>query len=268
MQWEQLTAPELQKAVHEMGLCILPVGSLEKHFEHLPLGTDGLNAHKICCLAAEAEPAVVFPPHWYGQIQEARCYPGTIAIDPILTVRLLMNVCDEIARNGFAKIIVYNGHGGNTHLLHYLRQIMLAQRKSYALYLTDWNLNEARQKQKKAILDTEYGGHACEWETSVTMATHPELVKMDALGGRTAPPLGRLKHLPGGKTPVSFYADHPDHYAGDATGANPAKGRALLKLHVDSVVDYIRAVKSDEVTPALTRQFHDRCDELGRLGSS
>jgi creatinine amidohydrolase len=61
MQWEQLTADDFRQAVADTGVCLLALGVLERHSTHLPLGTDMLNAHRIACLAAEREPAVVFP---------------------------------------------------------------------------------------------------------------------------------------------------------------------------------------------------------------
>ena len=76
MQWENLTATDFATAARETGVCVLATGVLEKHSEHLPLGTDFLNGHRIACLAAEQEPAVVFPPFYFGQIYEARCFPA------------------------------------------------------------------------------------------------------------------------------------------------------------------------------------------------
>ncbi len=89
MQWEQLTATEFAAAVHETGVCVLALGVIEKHSEHLPLGTDYLAGHRICCLAAEQELAVVFPPFYFGQIYEARCFPGTVTLEPTLLIRLI-----------------------------------------------------------------------------------------------------------------------------------------------------------------------------------
>ena len=103
MQWEHLTAQEFAEAVRQTGVCIIAMGVVEKHSEHLPLGTDFLNGHKLACLAAEKEPAVVFPPFYFGQIYEARCFPGTITLKPTLLLELLLGVLDEIGRNGFGK---------------------------------------------------------------------------------------------------------------------------------------------------------------------
>jgi creatinine amidohydrolase len=115
MQWENLTAPDFAKAVKETGVCILAIGVLERHSDHLPLGTDFLNGHATACLAAEKEAAVVFPPYYFGQINEARCFPGALTLRPTLLMELIQNVLDEIGRNGFKKIIIYNAHGGNIY---------------------------------------------------------------------------------------------------------------------------------------------------------
>jgi len=125
MQWELMTSKELSEASKKVGVCVIAMGVLEKHSEHLALGTDYLVAHRVACLAAEKEPAVVFPPFYFGQIYEARCFPGALTIKPTLLMELIQAVFDEIGRNGFKKIIVQNGHGGNTYLLNFLAQSSL-----------------------------------------------------------------------------------------------------------------------------------------------
>lgn len=261
MKWEELTAPDFAEAVKKTGVCVLAIGCLEKHFDHLPLGTDYLNGHKLCCLAAEKEPAVVFPPYYIGQIHEARCFPGTIAIDPVLTLQLLMNVCDEIGRNGFRKIVIYNAHGGNTALLGYLTQSIMAVRKNYTVFVLRPQVADDQKWSK--ILETSVHGHACECETSISLANHPNLVKMEALCGRKADPLGRLDHLSDGEITGGWYANCPDHYCGDANAATAEKGEKLRSLVVDSIANYIRAVKNDETALELMREFYDRCGEVG-----
>ena len=261
MQWEELTAPEFAEAVKDTGVCVLSTGCLEKHFDHLPLGTDYLNAHKICSLAAAKEPAVVFPPYYFGQIHEAKCFPGAVAVDPVLTLQLLMNVCDEIGRNGFSKIVILNGHGGNSFVLHYLCQTVLSARKPYVIFLPD-PVSADRQEKWDQILETPVHGHACECETSITLANHEDLVKMDAIAGRKADPLGRLDHLPRGRVTISWYANYPDHYAGEAEAASVEKGKKLRSLMVDSLADYIRLVKNDETALDLMKEFYDRCDNV------
>ena len=188
MQWENLTSGEFNEAVGRTGVCILAAGVMEKHSEHLPLGTDFLNGHKIACLAAEREPAVVWPPFYFGQIYEAACFPGTITLKPTLLPELFQEVFDAIGRNGFKKIIVYNAHGGNCHFLPFLAQCQLWEKKPYSLYLPPLNLLTGdRKKTWLQTCETQEHGHACECETSISLANHPALVKMDRLPKDAAP---------------------------------------------------------------------------------
>jgi len=265
MLWEELTAPDFETAVKEtQGVCVIAAGCVEKHFDHLPLGTDFLNGHTLCRLAAEKEPVVVFPPYYFGQIHEARPFPGAVAISPVLALQLLLEVFDEIGRNGFKKIVVCNAHGGNTHLLNYACQACLAGRKPYAVFLYSGLSTETRTKAWKALLETPVHGHACECETSISLANHPHLVKMDSIRGRKADPLGRFKHIPPGRVTGRWYSDYPDHYAGDASAASAEKGEKLRQLKIDSLAEYLRAVKNDAVVLPLLDEFYDRGDQVGK----
>jgi creatinine amidohydrolase len=258
MQWEALTSTDFAAAVQQTGVCVLPLGVLERHSEHLPLGTDFLNAHRIACLAAEKEPAVVFPPFYFGQIYEARCFPGALTLRPTLLLELLQAVLDEIGRNGFRKIILFNGHGGNAHLLPFLAQSSLWEEKPYHLYLFQDALNEEREKAWQAIVETPLHGHACECETSITLANFPELVKMERVPPQPGEPRGRMSHLKGNYSGIWWYADYPEHYAGDARSASAEKGRALRQLLVDSLAEFIAAVKADQAVEALEKEFFSR----------
>jgi creatinine amidohydrolase len=258
MQWEQLTSTDFKAAVRETGVCLIPMGVVEKHSEHLPLGTDYLVAHAVCCRAAEKEPAVVFPPFYFGQIWEARCFPGTITLAPTLLIELIQSVFDEIGRNGLKKIIVVNGHGGNNHLLGYLLQSSLWKERPYSLYMPMRGMSPEGEKEWAALRDTDWGGHACEWETSSVLGTYPELVKMDRVPETPARPLGRMDDLPPAYAGIWWYANYPDHYAGDARTASVEKGETLIRLMSDDLAEYIAAVKADEVVPALEAEFFQR----------
>jgi creatinine amidohydrolase len=258
MQWEQLTAQEFASAVRETGICVIAMGVVEKHGDHLPLGTDFMNGHRVACLAAEKEPAVVFPPFYFGQIYEARCYPGTITLEPTLLLKVIQGVLDEMGRNGFEKVILYNAHGGNEFMLPFLAQCSLWEEKPYSVYLYTGKLTDAREKEWHAILETPLHMHACECETSISLANHPELVKMDRLPAEPAEPLNRLQNLPATFAGISWYSNYPDHYAGDARSASAEKGQALRQILVDSLAEYIAAVKADHVIPDLNKEFFAR----------
>jgi len=257
MQWEQLTSPDFARAVHETGVCLIAFGVLERHGDHLPLGTDFLNGHRLACLAAEQEPAVIFPPFYFGQIYEARCFPGTITIKPTLLLELVTGVLDEIGRNGFKKIILVNAHGGNDHFLPFLTQTTLWEQKPYSLYGFNRYLDETDRATWEAILETREHGHACECETSISLANHPHLVKMDQIS-EPGTSLHRLDQLPANYPGIGWYANYPNHYAGDARRATVEKGRRLQAIQVAALARFIRAVKADQVVPALEQEFFGR----------
>lgn len=266
MQWELLTSPDFRAAVERTKTCVLTLGVLEKHGDHLCLGTDYLTAHRIGCLAAEAEEAVVFPPFYFGQIYEARCFPGCVTLSPTLTMQVLEGVMDEIGRNGFEKIVIFNGHGGNNAMLTFLAQCSLWKQKPYTVYVQKmdcWVPDPELKAQWKALQESEFHGHACECETSYLMCDYPGGVRMDAVSDpKVGESLNRLAHLKDAFLGVSWYASFPEHYAGDARTANAEKGRKFRDILVQSLADFIKRVKADTVAPDLEKEFFIRENQI------
>ena len=260
MKWEELTAPDFARAVKKTrGTCIVPIGVIEKHGDHLPLGTDFLMGKWLAEAAALREPAVVFPPFYFGEIHVAMPQPGTIAIDNRVMFDLLEQVCDEIARNGFKKILLLNAHGGNRHYLPYFAQSMLARRRDYVVYTVNYyELAREDDPRWKKMKQSTVDGHGGECETSMMLAAFPELVRMQAIAAQGLP-LGRLKHLDKHVfTGVAWYADFPRHYAGNGSHGSLAKGRYLVEECVKRCAQIIRQVKRDETAPRLTKEFYLR----------
>jgi creatinine amidohydrolase len=257
LRWEELTWKDFPTAVRRsQGVCLLALGVLEKHGNHLPLGTDVLNSHRLACLAAEKEPAVVFPQYYFGQIYEAQHMQGTLAIRPQLMLDLLDNVCDEIGRNGFKKILLVNGHGGNNEMVGFFLQLMLYRRKPYVVYLArSWPSKPEEREYYKKLMETDEHGHACECETSFGLANFEELVKMRSVREKPGHSLARLSHLEGIRTSVDWYSNYPDHYAGDARPASRKKGEAMRAKAVEHLARTIRIVKRDKTVPFLYGKF-------------
>ncbi len=194
MRWEECSSKMLERAAKDIGVCILALGVLEKHGDHLPLGTDMHLAHALACEAAKLEPAMVFLPFYFGQIYEARCFPGTIALEPNLLLSLFQNVLDEIARNGFKKIIVTNQHGGNEAFLHFLAMTQLSKHRDYVVYFYTQS-SALRTAVIKEQMETTLLGHACECETSRMLHYYPNLVDLNQAKGNVEL-LDRLGHIP------------------------------------------------------------------------
>ena len=255
MQWEHLKNQEFCKAVRDTQLCIVPMGVLERHGDHMPNGTDCFAAHYVACEAAEREPAVVFPVFYFGQSNESRAFPGNISISPALTWNLLEQLLDEIARNGFKKILLYSWHGGNIHLTHLMAQCSLWQEKEYSLYV--YEMDDALCRRIEQI-SGESPGHAAIWETSVIMALHPEDVDLTRVPEKRADPMGRLSELQHAYSGYWWYADYPENYTNYAGNANAQIGKELLEAHIQSLCECIASVKRDETAAKLQKEFQGR----------
>jgi creatinine amidohydrolase len=130
IRWDELVASDWKQAIElSKGTCLLAIGILEKHGAHVPVGSDLFHAQYIGPEAAKREYVVTFPEYFYGQIYEAKYGEGTFALPPALISELLQATLDEIARNGFMKILVYGTHGGNPHWLRFFMQTQLDKRR-------------------------------------------------------------------------------------------------------------------------------------------
>jgi len=263
MLWMEITSENFGRALAQSGgLCLLPTGCIERHGPHLPLGTDQIVADAVAVRAAEVEPAVVFPSYYFGKIFTARHCAGTVALNRRLLLPLLEATVEEIARNGFDRILIVNGHGGNISMLRFFLRSLLEQPRDYVVYSTNYyELEDGPRQRWHNLRQSDFGGHADEMETSVMLYLRPELVRMEAL---SAPEDGqsrqRMSALPDLETSVSWYAEHPTHYAGDARAATAQKGEFLFNACVHRLVKQMRAIKADEVCPELQREFYDRAE--------
>ncbi|HVP91704.1 MAG TPA: creatininase family protein [Terriglobales bacterium] len=259
VRWEELTSPDFVQAVaRSQSTCILPIGILEKHGPHLPLGTDLLDCREVSLRAAKKEYTIVFPQYYFGQIFEARHQPGTVAYSERLQMDLLQETCDELARNEIKKIIIVNGHGGNDSFLHYFCQCQLAAKRDYVVYLFEPSDDPAMEEQLKKLRKTTVDGHAGEEETSTMLADRPDLVHMDRAKDESGADMKRLAALKHAYTGIWWYAGQPNHYRGDGSFGNRELGELALSLEAGLLVEMIRSVKADTAGPELQREFFEK----------
>lgn len=259
--WEELTAEDFVKAVQKaQGTCILPFGIVEKHGPSGPLGTDLINVRSTVAKAVEKEYAIIFPAYYFGQIFEAQHQPGTIAYSSKLQMELLQETVSEMARNGCGKIVIVNGHGGNNGLLQYFVTIELESPRDYVVYsyngIGGGNAPDlpAVAKASKPGVD----GHAGEAEVATVMASRPELGHPDRAGSESGQNLRRLDLPAGVSTAINWYSMYPNHYAGDASGATAARGAALVEYNSTRLAAALRAIKADQVSSRLQREFFEK----------
>ncbi|AHW60937.1 creatinine amidohydrolase [Draconibacterium orientale] len=254
---EELTAPDFIKAVEKSSkTCIIPIGVMEKHGAQLPLGTDLYMSREYSLRAAEQEYTVVFPWYYFSQINEARHQPGTISYSPELIWKVLQETLDELHRNGFEKIIIVNGHGGNNAFLNYFGMAQLSEPRDYSLYWFRPEGNREIDEKAEALTRHDpYDSHAGNSETSEMLATVPDVVHVDRAKQQSGVDQDRMNALKYVYTGIWWYASYPNHYGGEAWDANAEAGELFINEKVEQLVEMIKLVKTDTVVPALQEQF-------------
>lgn len=258
--WDELTASEWPKALNMSGhTCILPIGILEKHGPHVPIGSDLIQVREWAARATKKEYAVVFPDYFYGQINEARHQYGTFSLPERVVWDLLEATCDEIGRNGFDKIVIINGHGGNPELIRYFIQTRLEKKRGYAVYFFEPPSDSAYRAKMAGLHKSNPAGdqHAGERETSSLLYLRPDLVKMDSAGNESGANQNRLD-IPNVYTAIWWYADFPNHYAGEGGKASVELGRLVNEHYIESLVAALKAIKADTKTLELQNEFFNR----------
>lgn len=263
MFWEELTSEDFAKAVKEHQVCVIPMGVVEKHGDHLPLATDMIEGRKIAELAAAIEPFVIFPYYYFGQINEARHTPGTIAVSPKIQLELLEEVVKEIRRNGFKKIVLLESHGGNIALCDYFLQGQAYEEKDYVVYKIGlWDFFTKVLQEIPDEYKEETDGHAGRTETEWVMAARPELVHMERENPEGAVHNHRMDHLSGANTGLTWYSAHPTHQESSAANASREVGELKYKIASEYVADIIRRIKEDTTAQAVYDEYFDHCRKV------
>lgn len=277
MLWENLREEEFNEAIEKSkGLCILPVGCLEKHGQHLPVGTDVIHIAEIAKRASEIEYAVVFPTMYFGEKTGAANFKGTVIFSSELRQLLLKETCMEIARNGFKKILIYNGHGGNQAMISNFSRSVLYDNADYTVF--DYSIGSDFATPKK-ILQKNYSyltsedrrilneynsqkkryGHACFIETGWVYGVRPEVVRLDKINDES----GKSQHCFDDfsnlkiNTPLAWMADYPNSYAGDShEGMNERIARAMVEYSTQSLCDVIKFLKEENISQQFLKELY------------
>jgi len=256
---EELTSPQFVKAVElSGGVCVIPLGIIEKHGPHLPLGTDLFESREAATAAAKKEYAVVYPPYFVGQIFEAKHQPGAIAYSNELMWKMLEETCGELSRNGLKKIILVNGHGGNSSFLQYFCQSQLASGKDYTVVLFQEASNPVYRQEIESLKKAKLDGHAGEEETSMMFFIRPDLVDIQSVNNESGADQKRLDNLPYGYTGIWWYAKYPNHYASDIAQPDKRLGELLIAGWSDQIAELIKYLKKNNTVQELQDEFTKR----------
>ena len=247
MRWEELSVPVIERLDRDATVLILPLGSVEQHGRHLPLGTDTLLAMSLCHAAAErlAGKAAVLPPPWYGFSPHHIRLAGTVTLRAETLMALVEDIVASVVAHGFRRLVVVNGHGGNAGVIDVLSSTLGHRFRGQARIATLTYFHLAREAIERLRTSRPGGmGHACEFETSMIQHIRPELVDI-AAAEVTYPDTGSAylsTDLLGGsrvRTYLDFRDLSPSGTLGDPSLASPEAGARFHAAVVDELTRFI-----------------------------
>lgn len=182
--WEELTQEEFQGLVDKGALFVLPVGSLEGHGAHLPLGTDIIQPMHVIRLLEKEMPLIIAPPILYANCGSTGGLPGSLSISTDTLKALVREVLDGFVSAGARRILVLSGHAGRSHmcaLKDACRDVVERWPETIIWCLSDYDLLYRDQGLFKEVPPDD--GHGGMMETSRVMAIRADLVKLHRLQG-------------------------------------------------------------------------------------
>lgn len=231
-----LTMPEFEAGLARTRTVILPLGSVEEHGLHLPLGTDTMQVWEVARRAALEVPVFVAPPVHYGYCRSTRDHPGTVSISPETVRRLVFDLGASFRRQGLRGLVLASGHAGGLHmaaleeagerLVETFADLQVAVVCEYR-----W----AQEEGRAGAVETADDGHAGEIETSRILTLGPGLVK------GTSP-----EEYPRFETPFVAREKRPPWPGGvwgNPAAASADKGERLYEASVKRLVALVRATE-------------------------
>lgn len=179
LRWDHLSWPQIKAAAERDALVLVPMGSVEQHGPHLPVGCDHILAQAMSeriaqALDARGVPVLVAPTITVANSMHHMAFSGTISLTPQTFIAAFSEQCRAIKAHGFRKIVVINGHGGNFDPVS-VAGITLNAELGFPVYCMGYW--EGAQAAQAEILEGQKGIiHACEGETSLMLAVDPTLV--------------------------------------------------------------------------------------------
>lgn len=241
MELAKLTWPDVDALDRDTPV-IIPVAALEQHGHHMPVFTDSMLLGEIVRRAHTSleDQTLLVPLMWLGNSHHHMDFPGTVSAEPRVWLDMLSGLVDNFITHGFRRIVVLNGHGGNDvpgrQVTFELRQKYRSRSDLLLLLATYWNLADPTTSLEG--LTQPAMEHACEWETSMILRLHPELVKnhqdvASVVPGSAFHPAQRAWIIPDRTT-----AGH----IGEPNLATAEKGEQLLQLFSGGVVQLMQRV--------------------------
>lgn len=175
IRWGEMNRWELNQRAEMIDTAILPIGSLEQHGPHLPLDTDSYDAEYIVEKAVKRlEPPrpPILPLIPYGVSEHHMGFPGTVTIEPNTFEDFIVNIGQSVLQNGFKKLIIFTGHGGNESTIEIAAR-KLKKETGMDVFIDSFKLMDP---EKEELVDSENDVHAGEFETSLVLAARETLL--------------------------------------------------------------------------------------------
>ncbi len=172
-----MTVPEVQEFLTKSDIVIIPLGALEQHGNHLPIGTDFINGVERCKLIAQERDVLVAPILMAGQSPYHMGFAGTITLSAETIMQVHLEAVESLIRHGFRRFIIMNAHGGNraisTLLVDQINQTTKGVAVSFGQAIGPFL--KSSNAERSSVLD-RHGGTG---ETSNSLYLMPNLVQLD-----------------------------------------------------------------------------------------
>ena len=241
MKFHEMTFPELREVVRDRTVVLAPIAACEQHSRHLPTITDTVLVTGVAEGVERRLPdqVLLLPSQWLGASSHHLRFGATLSAEIDTHVDMLCDMLRPLLDDGFQRLLVLNGHGGNIDTMHMaLRRLQPTYRRHILSAASYWDL-AAQELAALAEGPRKAMGHACEFETSMMLALRPELVRREAI--RDDPPRDdpALRGL--------FLTDDmwqkTDHgCVGYPERASAEKGRRFLDTAIERTLEVVQAL--------------------------
>ncbi len=242
MTWEEVRDADPGRAV-----AVLPVGAVEAHGPHLPLGTDVVIAEAMARACAEAldragRTVFVLPPLWYAAAPFARGFPGTIGIEADTLRDTVLQIASALGRQGVATLAIANAHLDPAHLAS-LREAAGESADGRARILL---LDLTRRHVAERLTEEFRTGacHAGRFEGSIVCAEAPELFRADVAATLPPNPSSLSEAIRAGKRSFEE-AGGARAYFGWPAEASAEEGRASVEVLGTVLAELVLAEAGD-----------------------
>lgn len=243
MKLADLKSPDCAFEAGADPIALIPIGAVEQHSRHLPLGTDALIVERI---AEEVESRahdriLLLPTVYVGASDHHLSLPGSVSVGTVVVAETVARTCLSLYRStGIRRFLVLNGHGGNQPAARLALEQIHAAGPAIEGYAVDYWSLMFDELDRRSLSRPPAMGHADLIETSILLAMRPELV--DMVGARAD---GYRDELPAGVATTAGIPDRSAHGGvGDPTGATEGRGRAYLHAAVTSVLQLSTRLES------------------------